>query len=105
MVERCMATCGTAAGARAQMRSRARKEASAQEIRGYYKQFAGAKNLEWQSWADNEVFDLVDLKKFKPKNYVTGQLKSTSRATYKENPWQESSIYLWMISLEQVETK
>ena len=40
-----------------------------------------AKHLEWQSWIDNEVFDLVDLKKFKPKNYVTNQLKPTSRAT------------------------
>ena len=73
MLERCMATCGKAAGARAQMRSRARKEASAQEVRGYYKQFARAKHLEWKSWIDNEVFDLVDMRKFKPKNYVTGR--------------------------------
>ena len=36
MLERCMATCGRAAGTRTQMRSRARKEASAQEVRGYY---------------------------------------------------------------------
>ena len=58
MLERCMATCGKAAGARAQMRSRARKgkEASAQEVRGYCTQFAGAKHLEWKSWIDNEVF-------------------------------------------------
>ena len=68
------------------MRSRARKEASAQEVRGYYKQFAEAKHIEWKSWIDNEVFDLVDYRKFKPKNYVTGiygylPLKPTSRAT------------------------
>ena len=50
---------------------RARKEASAQEVRGNYKQFAEAKRLEWKSWIDNEVFDLVDMRKFKPKNYVT----------------------------------
>ena len=25
------------------------------------------------AWIDNEVFDLVDLRKFKPKNYVTGR--------------------------------
>ena len=43
MLERCMATSGKAAGARAQKRSRARKETSAQEVRGYHKQFAGAK--------------------------------------------------------------
>ena len=55
-----MATCGKAAGARARRRSRARKEALAQEVRGYYKQFAEAKHLEWKSWIDNEVFDLVD---------------------------------------------
>ena len=43
----CMATCGKAAGARAKRRSRARKEASAQEVRGYYNQFAEATHLEW----------------------------------------------------------
>ena len=45
MLERCMTTCGRAAGTRAKMRSRARKEASVQEVRGYYKQFAEAKHL------------------------------------------------------------
>ena len=39
MLERSIATCGKAAGAKAKRRSRARKEASAQEVRGYYKQF------------------------------------------------------------------
>ena len=48
-----MGTCGKAAGARAKRRSRARKEASAQEERGYYKQFAEAKHLEYKLWADN----------------------------------------------------
>ena len=55
------------------MRSLTRKEASAQEIRGYYKQFAEAKDIEWKSWIDTEIVDLVDLRKFKPKNYVTGR--------------------------------
>ena len=73
MLELCMATCGKAAGARAKRRSRARKEASAQEVRGYYKQFAETKRLEWKSWIDNEVSDLLDVRKFKPKNYVTGR--------------------------------
>ena len=68
-----MATCGKAAGARAKRRSRARKEAPAQEVRGYYKQFAEAKHLEWKSRIDNEVFDLVDLRKVKPRSYVTGR--------------------------------
>ena len=39
MLERYMATCGWSARTRAKMRSPARKEASAQEVRGYYKQF------------------------------------------------------------------
>ena len=47
MLERFLATCGKAAGARAKRRSRAQKEASPQELRGYYKQFAEAKHLEW----------------------------------------------------------
>ena len=73
MLERCVATCGKAAGARAKMRSRARKEASAQEVRGHYKQFAEAKHLEHRSCVDNEVFDLIDMRKNKPRNYVTGR--------------------------------
>ena len=71
MLERCMATCGKAAGIKAKMRSRSRKEASAQEVRGYYKQFAEAKHLEYKSWVDSEVFDLIDMRKAKPRNYVT----------------------------------
>ena len=73
VLERCMASCGKAAGTRAKMRSRARKEASAKEIRGYYEQFADAKHLEYKSWVDNEVFDLIDMRKVKPKKYVTGR--------------------------------
>ena len=52
-----MATCGRAAGTRANTRSRARKEASAQEVRGYYKQFAEAKHLGHRSMVDNGVFE------------------------------------------------
>ena len=73
MLERCMATCGKAARARAKRRPRARKEASAKKVRRYYKQLAEAKHLEWKSWIDNQVFDLVDLRKVKPKNCVTGR--------------------------------
>ena len=43
MLERCMATCGKAARTTAKMRSRARKEASAREVRGCYKQFPECK--------------------------------------------------------------
>ena len=34
-------------------------------------QFAEAKHLEYRSWADNEVFDLIHVRKVKPRNYVT----------------------------------
>ena len=73
MLERCMATCGKAAETQAKLRSRARKEASAQEVRGYYKQLAEAKHLEYTSWVDSEVFDLIDIRKIKPRNNVTGR--------------------------------
>ena len=67
MLERCIART------RAKMRSRARKEASAQEVRGYFEQFAEAKHLEYRSCIDNEVFDLIDMRKFTQRNYVTGR--------------------------------
>ena len=40
-----------------------RKEATATEIRAYQKQLLEAKQLECKSWLDNEVFDLVDIRK------------------------------------------
>ena len=64
---------GKAAAIKAKRRSGARKEASAQEARGYYKQFAEAKHLEYKSCVDNEVFDLVYLRKVKSRNYITGR--------------------------------
>ena len=73
VLEQCMTTCGKAARIQTKRRSRARKEASANEVRGYYKQFAEAKHLEYQSWVDNEVFDLVDLRKVTPRNFVAGR--------------------------------
>ena len=72
ITERCMTTCGRAAGTRAKIRSRARKEGSVQEVRGCYKQFAEAKHHEYRSWVDKKVFD-IDMRKVKPKNCVTGR--------------------------------
>ena len=40
------------------------KEATATETKAYQKQFLEAKHLECKSWLDNEVFDLVDARKF-----------------------------------------
>ena len=85
MLERCMATCGRAAGTRANTRSRARKEASAQEVRGYYEQFAEAKHLESRSMVDNEVFDLINMRKNKPRNYVTGRRVLTIKTDMQGN--------------------
>ena len=67
------------------MRSRARKEASAQEVRGHYKQFAEAKHLEYRSWVDNEVFDLIDMRKYKTRNYVTGRWVPTIKTDKQGN--------------------
>ena len=90
MLERCMATCGT----RAKMRSRARKEASAQEVRGYYKHFAEAKHLESKSWVDNEVFDLSGLRKGEPRNYVTGRWLLTIKTDRQGNFLKEEARWL-----------
>jgi hypothetical protein len=50
-----------------------RKEATEQEKRQFSKQFQEAKKAEYQSWLDNEVFDLVDVRTMKVRNYVTGR--------------------------------
>ena len=56
LLERCVATCGKAAGATTNIRSPARKEASVQEVRGHYKQFAETKHHEYKSSVDNWGF-------------------------------------------------
>ena len=50
-----------------------RKEATQQEKRQLAKQFLEAKKAECQSWIDNEVFDLVDMRKTKARNFVAGR--------------------------------
>ena len=51
-----------------------RKEATATEKPELKKQFDEAKKAEHQSWLDNEVFELVDMRKLgKIKNYVSGR--------------------------------
>ena len=50
-----------------------RKEATATDLRQYSKQFLEAKLKEYQSWKDNEVFELVDTRKIKVKNFITGR--------------------------------
>ena len=50
-----------------------RKEASQQEQRELVKQFLEAKKAECQSWLDNDVYDLVDMRKLQVKNFVSGR--------------------------------
>ena len=86
MLERSMTTCGRAAGTRTKMRYRARKEPSAQEVRGYYKQFVEAKHLEYKSWVGNRgFFDLIDMRKVRPRKYVTGRWVLTIKTSKRGN--------------------
>ena len=61
---------------------KARKEATKTELRQYSKQFLEAKHAEYKSWVENEVFELVDLRKVKARNFVTGRWV----LTIKRNP-------------------
>ena len=54
-------------------KNRARKEAPLKELKVYARMFVKAKSAEIKSWFDNDVFDLVDIRKFKPKSFVTGR--------------------------------
>ena len=53
--------------------NRARKEATATDLRQFAKQFADAKKAEFESWRQNQVFDLIDMRKAQPRNYVSGR--------------------------------
>ena len=55
-----------------------RKEATQKEKRQLAKQFLEAKKAECQSWIDNEVFDLVDMRKTKVRNFVAGLADGSS---------------------------
>ena len=49
------------------------KEATLKELKVYARLFIEATSAEIKSWFDNDVFDLVDIRKFKPNNFVTGR--------------------------------
>ena len=55
-------------------KNRARKEATHKELKVYARLFTEAKSAEIKSRFDNDVFDLVDVRKLKPKSFVTGQM-------------------------------
>ena len=50
-----------------------RKEATQQEKPDLAKQFLEAKKAECQSWFDNDVFEIVDLRKIRVRNFVKGR--------------------------------
>ena len=55
-------------------RMAARREATAEEKRSYAKQFVEAKLAEYKSWSEeNDIYDMVDMRKQKVKNYITGR--------------------------------
>ena len=63
-------------GTSAAKKVKKRKEASHTETRSYAKQFHTAKKDEIQSWIDNEVYELVDIRKLthqQRRNFVTGR--------------------------------
>ena len=55
-------------------KKKARAEATAIDVRTFSKQFVKAKADEIASWRENGgAYDLVDMRKIKPQNYVTGR--------------------------------
>jgi hypothetical protein len=53
---------------KAKAKNRTRKEVTVQEQRQFKKQFMEAKKKEFQSWVDNDVFELLGMRKHPPKN-------------------------------------
>ena len=66
-------------------KNRARKEATLKELKVYARMFIEAKSAEIKSWFDNDVFDLVDIRKFKPKSFVTGRLEMASSRSARQD--------------------
>ena len=65
-------------------RIKKRKEASAKDKRDYSKDFWDAKQKEIQSWIDNEVYELADVRKLtkeQRRNFVTGRWVLTIKRT------------------------
>ena len=48
-------------------------QGSLKDLKIYAKLFVEAKSAEVKGWFDNDVFDLVDVRTFKPENFVTGR--------------------------------
>ena len=57
----------------AKKQAAARREASTEEKQQYHHEFYRAKLAECASWKENDVYDLVDMRKLDVKNYITGR--------------------------------
>ena len=53
--------------------NRARKDVTQVELQQYRQQFQDAKLNEHKSWVDNDVYDLIDMRKHPAKNFVKGR--------------------------------
>ena len=54
-------------------KNRARREVIQHELRQYRKQFQEAQQTKHKYWVGNDAYDLVDMKKFPPRNCVKGR--------------------------------
>ena len=82
------------------MRSRARKEASAQEVRGYKKQFAEAKHIVWKSWTDNEVLTSSNgFRTDKQGNFLTAQARWVLRGFQDKHEESLQTDFLLLLDL------
>ena len=68
-----VATVKQRAQKKAQARAAGRKEATATDLRMYRKQLAEAKNAECKFWNASDVYTLVDMRKVRGKNFVSGR--------------------------------
>ena len=55
------------------MKNRARKAVTQVELRQYRQQFQEAKQNDHKSWVDNDVYDLIDMRKHPARNFVKGR--------------------------------
>ena len=101
-LEMCWNTVWQLAGGRRYLKQKEdpvlEKKPQKKKVRGYHNQFAEAKHLECESWIDNEVFDLVDQEKVKPRNYVPEDVYLPSRRTNRVTSSRQRQDGCWEIS-------
>ena len=58
----------------------------------YAKPFVEANSVEVRSWFDSDVFDRVDIRTFKPKNFVTSRWVLTVKAKKTSPSWKKVTM-------------